>query len=416
MRLNAPLGSPMTARKQLGGVLAVGFAALTGLSAQVGRVSPDPRLAEAAALIRHGAPAEAVAVLDAVLVSRPEDAQGHLLRGRALALIPRREESVEALLRAMELRPEDAEVHASAGSALARLGESEAARQVFERSVALDGNVAGSRLSLALLLAGAGEFDRAAEHLSKALSLESDPTRRARLHYLNGKLHVERGQIEAGAGEFERAVELDPESAEACLALGLARKRLLREDDAYPMLRRAVELAPRDPLALYHLALELQRRGDAGGAARHLLRAHEIRPADQSIVYNLSRALHSAGRRAEAKTYRSKLQGMIASADRAREHELRTAQIHADAVRLEGQGDYAAALDKYRAVLEFAPLNATARRNLALVLCHLGRWSAGIAELEAILRDDPDNAEVTRLLPLVLDQARRAGAESGRAQ
>ena len=390
--------------------------AAAALWAQADRATPDRRLEQAADLIRRGAAVEAVALLDTVLAAQPGDARAHLLRGTALSLIPRREESVEALLLALELRPEDAEAYDSAGAALVRLGEHDAARAVLARAVALDPELGSARLNLSLLLAASGEFDLAAEHMAKALSLEPNPIARARLHYLTGKLHVERDRIEDGAMEFKRSVQLDPASSEASLALGLARKRLLLEDEAYPMLRRAVELAPGDPSARYHLALELQRRGDAESAARHLLRAHEIRPADQSIVYNLVRALHSAGRRDEAETFRSKLRRMIATADRAREHELRTAQIHADAVRLEGEGDYAAALDKYRAVLEFEPLNATARRNLALVLCRLGRWSEGIEELEAILRDDPDNTEVIRALAIVLDEARRAGAETGRTQ
>ncbi len=49
---------------------------------------------------------------------------------------------------------------------------------------------------------------------------------------------------------------------------------------------------------------------------------------------------------------------------------------------------YAEALDKYRAVLRFEPLNAVARRNLALVLCRVGCCGEGIEELEAILHSD----------------------------
>ena len=378
------------------------------LLAQTATADSDPRLSEAAGLIEDGSLNRAVSLINQVVRDRPEDAEAHLLLGSALSMVPRRNEAVEALLRALELRPYHAPGYTAAGAALARLGEQDAALQVFERAVALAPDLGEAHLHLALLLAGKEEVDRAAEHMTKALELEMDDGKRARLHLLNGKLYAERERLEEAARAFEQAIALDPRQGEAHLALGVTRKKLMLEDEAYPMLAKAVELAPGDATAHYQLALELMRRGDSQAATKHLLKAHELRPDEQSIVYNLTRALHKSGRKEESARYGKKLRRMTQAADKARENALKSARLHGTAVRLEKSGDYAAALNQYRAVLEFEPLHVVARRNMALVLCRLNRWDEGIEELQAILRADPNDAETSRALTIALDQAARA--------
>ena len=384
----------------------MGLVAVAAVCAQTPQ--RDVLVAEAAALIQRGSWEEAVGILHGVVRESPEDADALLLLGSALSMVPRRAAAADALLRAIELRPDHAPSHATAGAAFARLGEREAATRVFERALALDPSLGDAHLNLALILAGDDEFERAAEHMAKALELEGDPARLARLHFLNGKLFAERDRIADAVREFERSLALDQRNGETHLALGLALKSLLREDDAYPLFLKAAELAPTSWEARYQLGLELQRRREIAAAADRFLEAYALRPGDQSIVYNLARALHQAGRREESARYRAELKRMTAAADKARENELGTARLHAEAVSLEGSGNYVAALVKYREVLEFEPLNALARRNLALVLCRLGRWEEGIAELRAILRDDPDDAESARALVIALDRAREA--------
>lgn len=385
--------------------------ALALLSYIATAADPDPRLAVAAERIQAGSLAEAVDLLDAVVLEKPDDPDAHLLLGSALSLIPRRERAIESLLRALELRPQHAQSHLTAGMALARLGERDVAASVFERAISLNPVLGDAHLNLALILAGSEDYEGAAKHMAEALELETDVSARARLRFLNGQLMVALGRVDDAVGEFERSLELESGSGEVHLALGMAQKTLLREDDAFPAFRKAVELAPQNPEAHYQLGLELQRRGDAGAAADRFLEANRLRPSDQSVVYNLSRALHQAGRHEESKRYRGELGHMIQAADKARENELETARLHGEAVRLEQDGDFAAAISKYREVLEFEPLNPVARRNLALALCRVERWDEGIAELRAILRDNPDDAETARALTIALD--RSPGGSSG---
>ena len=78
------------------------------LLAQTAAPDRDPRLPEAAKLIQQGSLNRAVTLLNGVVQARPDDAEAHLLLGSALSMVPRRNEAVEALLRALELRPNHA--------------------------------------------------------------------------------------------------------------------------------------------------------------------------------------------------------------------------------------------------------------------------------------------------------------------
>lgn len=369
-----------------------------------------PELSEAARLLEERELEPAVALLREFVESRPSDTRARLMLGSALAMVPLRGEAIDVLLQALEMSPDDGDAHHSAGMAFARLGEGDAAEQAFRRAVLLDPDHGEAHLHLALVLAGRAELGAASRHMTRAIEIETDGERLARLHFLNGKLLIERGRIESAAAALETAARIGPGRGEVHLALGQVRRGMLEDEQAYREFLKAVQLSPEDPLAHYHVGLEVQRRGEPARAVEHFLRADRLRPGDQSILYNLTRALHQAGRPAEARRYRRELAELIRLGDQARENELATARLHGEAVRLQQAGDHRAALEKYRAVLEVEPLNPTARHNLALVLCALGRWSEGIAELREILREHPDNLEVTRALAAVLDQARRAGA------
>jgi tetratricopeptide (TPR) repeat protein len=370
--------------------------------------SKDSQLTEAKTLIRQGAPSEAIELLRNVVEAHPHNGEAHLSLGSALSMIPRRSEAIKFLLRGLELRPGFAPGYTTAGIALARLGEQDAALQVFEQAIQLGAKTGDVHFHLALILASKEKFIQAIEHMTKALTFEKNTPKKAHLHFLLGKLHAEQNSLETAVNEFEHSIKLDRARGEVYLALGATQKKLLREDEAHILFEQAVLLDPENPTALYHLALELLRRGDAARAVEHLLKAHKLRPNYQPIVYNLTRALYKSGRKAESSKYRQKLAKMLKANNRARENAFESARLHGEAVLLEKSSNYVEALQKYRAVLEFEPLNLVARRNMALVLCRLNRWEEGIEELQEMLRHYPDDAETARSLTLVLDEMKEA--------
>ncbi len=399
-----------------GGRAAVGWfvvasVLLAGLHAQSPSSDWDARRSEATSRLQRGDRAGAIEILSDLVRSRPDDADTQLALGLALSQVLRRSEAIEALLRAIELRPGHARSLLAAGSGFANLGEQDAALSAFQRAADLEPDLGPAHLSIAIILASKEEFDQALEHMAVAIRLEKDPNRQAHLLFLNAKLHAERERLLEAEADLQRSVELNAENGEALLALGLVRTRLLREDEALPLFERAVQIIPENPQARYQLALAKRRDGDLGSAVEHLQAAHEMRPNEQSILYNLMRVLHMAGRTEDASRQRQKLQRMIATLDNARENELATAKLHEVGLQMQEGGDLVGAVDKFRTVLEFEPFNNNARRDLGLVLCRLDRCDEGVAELEAILRDDPDDVTTQRALAMALDQSQ--ASESG---
>jgi tetratricopeptide (TPR) repeat protein len=81
----------------------------------------------------------------------------------------------------------------------------------------------------------------------KALSLDDSL---GGTHGLMGNLYVMTGQYDKGILEAERAVELEPNGADAHMFLGMALKYADRAEEAIPTLKKAIRLDPHAP-ALY---------------------------------------------------------------------------------------------------------------------------------------------------------------------
>jgi tetratricopeptide (TPR) repeat protein len=74
-------------------------------------------------------------------------------------------------------------------------------------------------------------------------------------------------------------------------------------------------------------------------------------------------------------------------------------------VALEAQGQFAEALERYRAAVHISPGEVSFQRNLALVLCRLSRWEDAIPELRAVLRAVPGDPDATKALDVALERA-----------
>ena len=80
-----------------------------------------------------------------------------------------------------------------------------------------------------------------------------------------------------------RALELDPQSAQAHCGLGLAHQRHQRWADAVNAFRATAQLAPDSAVGSFNLGLALERLGDLEGARAALLRAAALEPQDEEI-------------------------------------------------------------------------------------------------------------------------------------
>jgi tetratricopeptide (TPR) repeat protein len=368
----------------------------------------DDLLSEARRRIGQGDAAGAVGILERFVAANPQDADGYLLLGTALALVPQRSAALEALQHAVKLAPFSVAAQHGLAMALARFGELEEARRAFERTLALDPELAPAHGSLAAILAAQGELEAAAGHFTEAIRLERNPAAIARYHYQRGRVYRQRNQPRQAVEDFERAVALSPDFAKAYLELGIARVESQDNQGAFTALRRAVELAPQDPDARYELGLHCLRLERPAEALEHLMVASGLRPDNRNVLLALARALSAAGRTEEARRLFERLRRAAKAEAFHDPNEAKAGELNNEGVSLEKEGRLAEALEKYRAAVALEPRELTFRRNLAFALCRLERWPEAVAELREVLRIRPGDVEATRALYIALEKTDEA--------
>lgn len=368
----------------------------------------ENEIARAKELLTTGSGNEAITLLRLVVKQDSSNAEAHLLLGTALALVPRRSEALAELNRAIELRPAFAPGYNTLGMVLGRFAEPDAAREAFEKAISLDPQLTEAHVNLSLVLAQRKEFSLASEHLARAIQLEGNSPVAGYWHYLKGKIYYEQDMPQEAIKEFEEAIKLGPNYAEAYLSLGIISRRSSDSAGALRAFQKAVEFAPQNPVARYSLGAEYLSHGKSTSAIEHLREAARLQPQDRAVLYSLSRALRNTGQVKQSRMIETRLREILQSADQVRTKTLEATRLNNDGVELEKSGKLSAALEKYRSALELDPLHGGYRRNLALGLCRLGQWEQGIAELREVLRQNPNDEETTRALYIAVEQAAKA--------
>jgi len=366
-------------------------------------------LRRASELIAKGSLKEAEVTLRQIIAADPNRADARILLGTTLVLEGVRSESVEQLTEAVRLSPNSANAHNKLGMAFSRFLEVRPAREEFEKAIELDPDLAEAHINLSLILAQAGELIPAGEHLDRAIELQGNTREAAYAHYLRAKVWAD--QNEKSIAEFQKAVQLRPDYAEAWSDLGGMRRLALDRVGALQALKRAVALKPDDALAQYRLGQLYLQDGQALKAVKHLKQALSYAPDDRATLYNLMLALRKTGQLEEAKPIEVRMAELQHQSDRASEVGLAATGLNSEGVQLEKSGDIRAALAKYRAALDLDPTGFGFRLNYALALCRLGLWQDGVVELREVLRLDPDNADAAKAMYIAREQAKAQPAD-----
>ena len=198
---------------------------------------------------------------------------------------------------------------------------------------------------------------------------------------LGAALAIKRSYPEAER-ELEEALKLDPRRASAMMRLGLVaieRKDPKRAEDWF---RKALAQAPGLAEARRGLAVSLLRQGrvqDAVAVAREGV--EQSRGQDPEAKYLLATVYHESGRPAEAEPL---LADVLASTP-----DLQHALLLQGIVKLElGKVDEAAVL--LQKASDRAPRSLWARLGLAVVKRVRGQLDQSRADLEGIIKDQPD--------------------------
>lgn len=140
--------------------------------------------------------------------------------GNVHSKLNRNDQAVEAYQKAIELAPEDPTLYQNMGGLYASMGDTEKARELYQKAVSLSayGNprdAAVNYYNMGVTFINSGNAEEAIEALTKAL--EADPEY-AEAHYQLGISMLGTGQMEESASHLKKYLELAPEGPNAEVA------------------------------------------------------------------------------------------------------------------------------------------------------------------------------------------------------
>lgn len=160
--------------------------------------------------------ARAVPQLESYLRLDPENAQAHLLLGRAYHNLNRTVPAIEQFKKALALEPALPLAHYHLGYAYQSQGDLKAALEEFRKEIEINPNFCDSYWLAGNIELDEGDLDQAESLYVKASRLKPEAFQP---HYGVGRVLAARKQFAAALAELKRAVELKPDDVQAHYAL-----------------------------------------------------------------------------------------------------------------------------------------------------------------------------------------------------
>ncbi|MGO9243200.1 MAG: tetratricopeptide repeat protein [Verrucomicrobiia bacterium] len=197
------------------------------------------------------------------------------------------------------------------------------------------------------------------------------------------------GRVPEAIVQYEQALRINPDLAEAHNNLGNLLMRSGRMPEAREHLERALRIDPNLAEAHNNLGTALAQTGEITDAIAHYQQALRIQPRYAEAHYNLGIALERAGKREDA----------IAQFEQALRIEPDFAEAHYNLGTVLGQaGRMPEAIEHLEQALRIEPDFAEAHANLGNALAQVGRVPEAVAQYKLALRLKPDFAEARTAL------------------
>lgn len=380
-------------------------------------------------------PADALAVLDALLTRVPGQADALIQRVHVLTRLGRSAEALATARMAVAFHRDLGRAHNALGAALLRENLARDAARAYDDAVRLEPQAVDAWINRGVALKELGRLAEAEESYRHAITLA--PTDAVAVNNLANVVSSQ-GRAWEAVDLYRRAVELDPAYIDAKANLGVALRdaggeaealalleaavrdhpghvhllnaygNTLRQagrlDEAVAVLTAAVEAAPNHAEAHNNLGLAYALQTNMTAAARHMKRASELKPASPVINNNYG-AL--ALRMFDFDTAVAALSRAVAERPEYDEALINLGVAH----YMRGDGNDA--IGAYQRVIARNPENGFARYSLGVAYLEDQRLGEAEVEIRKALALDPDNAMAHNTLGvLLLDQHSVAAARA----
>ncbi len=212
------------------------------------------------------------------------------------------------------------------------------------------------------------------------------------------------GRVEEAIGEYEQALHLNPDFADAHINLGIALMHAGRTQEAIGHYEQAVRIRPDFAKGHNELGIALARQGRVQEAIRQWEQALQLKPVYFEARNNLGNALLQSGRIPEAiEQYE---QALRINPDFALAH-------HNLGVALVEAGKVGEAIGQFEQAVRLDPGFVRAHNQLGNALMQTGRIQEAIAQFEQALRMEPGYADAHYGLANALLQEGRIAEATG---
>jgi tetratricopeptide (TPR) repeat protein len=322
--------------------------------------------------------------------------------GSAYAGLGDEERAINCWRQALALHPDEAAVRYRLGRIYLERGDFQAAQQEFEVLLARDEHNLAAHYQMGLLLAGRNP-QQATEHLTKAAGgSENDVApdaedmlaalkevereeNKARGAALLGVAYLEREEPSLARRQFEMAIQLNPDYAEAYAYLGHIQGQLGQYETGWDNLEKAVALEPDSVLAHYFLGVYYRSLGMWKAARTRFWIAVNLDPYNAALCVDLAQAyLEEHDHVAAEGWFRAAVQREPEDA----RFQLILAQFYVDHVYKVEEEGIAAALK----AVELDAESAMAHDVLGWAYYLTGHWSEARTHLQRALALEPDLA------------------------
>ncbi|MDY6806046.1 MAG: tetratricopeptide repeat protein [Cyanobacteriota bacterium] len=209
--------------------------------------------------------AEAIATCQKAVNSEPNWAPAFVTWANALQAQGKIKEAMELYSRALEINPNLAEARANLGSMFYRLGRLDEAIVSYEKALSLQPEMAEVYWNLARVFRRQGKLTETNNYEQKAFAINPQ-LGGAKFHLKRGEKLAKKGDIEGAIAAWQKAIEIEPDLAEAYGKIGSVLKHKGNFVEAIPLLQKAIELKPDCGTAYQHLCAIARDTGNYAAA------------------------------------------------------------------------------------------------------------------------------------------------------